>query len=166
MDCHTVQSSNIDGILSIAIESKVCHGGALFNGQNQFKNLATYEILRPSQFIWPLFDLTQSLRNKGRRLNFVSTGSKTVAVGTIREALQRTTYTRLGGSSVVVTLLAFHRLVHVQNAHSGKLTSEPETYVIAPRNPFFLVINEVLEYNSHLGNYYRGLQYLHTMSSS
>lgn len=40
MDCHTVQSSNIDGILSIAIESK-------------------------------------------------STGSKTVAVGTIREALQR-----------------------------------------------------------------------------
>ncbi|KAK4365371.1 hypothetical protein RND71_016729 [Anisodus tanguticus] len=40
MDCHTVQSSNIDGILSIAIESK-------------------------------------------------STGSKTIAVGTIREALQR-----------------------------------------------------------------------------
>ncbi|XP_060207056.1 transcription factor EGL1 [Lycium barbarum] len=40
MDCHTVQSSNIDGVLSIAIESK-------------------------------------------------STGSKTVAVGTIREALQR-----------------------------------------------------------------------------
>ncbi|KAK4338424.1 hypothetical protein RND71_042911 [Anisodus tanguticus] len=40
MDCHTVQSSNIDGILSIAIESK-------------------------------------------------STGLKTVAVGTIREALQR-----------------------------------------------------------------------------
>ncbi|MCD9639474.1 endoglucanase 3 [Datura stramonium] len=40
MDCHTVQSSNIDGILSISIESK-------------------------------------------------STGSKTVAVGTLREALQR-----------------------------------------------------------------------------
>lgn len=67
---------------------------------------------------------------------------------------------------MVVTLVAFHRLVHVQNAPSEKLTSEPETYVIAPRNPFFLVINKVLECNSHLGNYNRGLQYLHTMSSS
>lgn len=37
MNCHTVQSSNIEGILSIAIESKVCHGQALFSGQNQFK---------------------------------------------------------------------------------------------------------------------------------
>lgn len=52
MDCHTVQSSNLDGILSIAIESKVCQRRALFNGHNQFKKFgATYEILRPSQFI-------------------------------------------------------------------------------------------------------------------
>ncbi|KAH0660158.1 hypothetical protein KY290_006402 [Solanum tuberosum] len=44
-----------------------------------------------------------------------------------------------GGSSVVVTLSLFHGLIHVPNAHTGKLTPGSGTWGVAPRNPFFLV---------------------------
>ncbi|KAF3644525.1 apocytochrome b [Capsicum annuum] len=44
-----------------------------------------------------------------------------------------------GESSVVVTLSLFHELIHVPNAHTGKLTPEFGTWGVAPRNPFFLV---------------------------
>jgi hypothetical protein len=39
----------------------------------------------------------------------------------------------------VMTLSLFHGLIHVPNAHTGKLTPGSGTWGVAPRNPFFLV---------------------------
>nr|GEW95828.1 hypothetical protein [Tanacetum cinerariifolium] len=44
-----------------------------------------------------------------------------------------------GRSSIVMTLSLFHGLIHVPNAHTGKLTPGSRTWGVAPRNPFFLV---------------------------
>ncbi|KAK4707069.1 hypothetical protein R3W88_033367 [Solanum pinnatisectum] len=46
------------------------------------------------------------------------------------------------GSSVMVTLSLFHGLIHVLNAHTGKLTPRSGTWGVAPRNPFFLIHSE------------------------
>lgn len=39
----------------------------------------------------------------------------------------------------MVILSLFHGLIHVPNAHMGKLTPRTETWGFAPRHPFFLV---------------------------
>ena len=54
-----------------------------------------------------------------------------------------TTYLRLGGrSSVVVTLSPFHGLIHVPNAHTGKLTPGSGTWGL---------LREILSFSSTQG---------------
>lgn len=38
---------------------------------------------------------------------------------------------------VILSLFHGHGLIHVPNAHTGKLTSGSGTWGVAPRNPFF-----------------------------